>query len=295
VRIATYFDDARVSHAAFVIDGRLVPAAAAAKVGGLDAGDPACGRELLELGTDTIAALHEAAGGLSANGDSLAFEGARLAPPVRTPEKILCAGLNYHDHAAEADMEVPPAAPIFCKFNNALVAHNEPIIRPWATKMLDWEGELLVVIGKEAKEVDEAGAIGAVFGVTIMNDVTARDLQFMTTQWFAGKGLDTFAPCGPDIVSLDEVGSLDDLRIITRHNGEIMQDGTTAEMVLKVPALVSYLSTLVTLKPGDLIATGTCSGIGYLMDPQRFMQDGDTVTVEIENVGTLSNPVADPA
>jgi 2-keto-4-pentenoate hydratase/2-oxohepta-3-ene-1,7-dioic acid hydratase in catechol pathway len=220
------------------------------------------------------------------------LQAATLAPPVRNPEKILCAGLNYRDHAEEAGMAVPEVVPVFCKFINALVGHGDPVIHPANTEMLDWEGELAVVIGATCRNVEPAHALAYVAGVTVMNDVTARDLQFSTSQWFAGKGLDTFAPCGPTIVSLDEVGALADLRLVTRHNGDVVQDTTTAQMVVKVPELVSYLSALVTLRPGDVIATGTGAGIGFLMEPKRFMLPGDTISVDVESVGTLTNTIA---
>jgi 2-keto-4-pentenoate hydratase/2-oxohepta-3-ene-1,7-dioic acid hydratase in catechol pathway len=304
MQIATYIDESGASHAAVAVDGWLVPAAKVATVLGVECavGDPPCCRALLELGADTTARLAEAAATLVANGvdagqlaesGMIELDDAKLAPPVRNPEKILCAGLNYRDHAEEAGMAVPDVVPVFCKFINALVGQGEPVIHPANTEMLDWEGELAVVIGATCKNVEPGHALACVAGVTVMNDVTARDLQFSTSQWFAGKGLDTFAPCGPTIVSLEEVGSLDRLRLVTRHNGDVVQDTTTAQMVVRVPELISYLSTLVTLRPGDIIATGTGAGIGFLMEPKRFMLPGDTVSVEIENVGTLTNTIAD--
>ncbi|MFJ9590902.1 fumarylacetoacetate hydrolase family protein [Streptomyces acidicola] len=300
MRIATYLDDTGDSHAAFLFGDELVAVRDAAMRWNADL-DPACARGLLELGRDDVNKLHEAAARIASGGGAVALESTRLAPPVLSPEKLLFVGLNYRSHVAEADghlakadraVEAAKVVPLFGKFSNALVAHGQPIRLPEASKQVDWEGELALVIGTECKNVPVEEALGVLAGLTVVNDVSARDMQLATSQWYGGKGLDTFAPCGPAIVSLDEVGAdPDDLRVVTRVNGEVMQDFRTADMVMNIESLIAYVSSLVVLRPGDVIATGTGSGIGFLREPQRFLTDGDVVTVEVENVGLLSNPV----
>jgi 2-keto-4-pentenoate hydratase/2-oxohepta-3-ene-1,7-dioic acid hydratase in catechol pathway len=297
LRIATYFDHAGESHAAFMFEDKLVPASRAARELDLNGTkvNPACARGLLELGQDTVGKLAEAAGSLADGTDSVSVQNVRLAPPVRDPEKFLFAGMNYYSHAAEANLpiESTTTVPLFGKFHNALIAHDDSIVLPGNSDQIDWEGELALVVGTECKDVEESKALEVLAGLTVLNDVSARDLQLSTSQWYAGKGLDTFAPCGPAIVSLDEVDAdPNDLGVVTSVNGEVMQDFRTADMVMTVEKVIAYISSLVTLKPGDLIATGTGAGIGFLKDPRRFMTAGDVVSVEIEKVGTLSNPVA---
>ncbi len=209
------------------------------------------------------------------------------------PRKILCVGRNYAAHAAEMKNEVPSQPLIFSKFPTSVIGSGETI--RWSTgvtQQVDWEGELAVVIGKTARNIREDEAYDHIFGYTIANDVSARDLQSSESQWTRAKGLDTFCPIGPVIVTRDEIADPHNLHIKTEVNGETMQDGHTGDMIFKIPYLVAYLSQTFTLEPGDLILTGTPAGVGKGMNPPRFLNDGDEVRVTIEGIGTLENTCA---
>ena len=211
--------------------------------------------------------------------------------PAVFPSKILAIGRNYADHAIEGGT-APPAAPLlFNKLPNSLSAHNAPIVLPQISQKVDYEAELAVVIGRKAKRVNEAQALDHVFGFSLINDVSARDLQFGDGQWTRGKGLDTFAPLGPFITTCDEIRDVQALKIEGRLNGEVMQSSNTGKMIFKVAYLVSYLSQGLTLEPGDVIATGTPEGVGFFRDPPVLLKAGDFFEVEIEGLGTLRNPV----
>ncbi|MDB5097515.1 MAG: fumarylacetoacetate hydrolase family protein [Cyanobacteria bacterium RYN_339] len=200
-----------------------------------------------------------------------------------TPSKILCIGRNYADHAKELGNDVPAEPLVFMKPPSALIADGEAIVLPRVSQRVDYEGELVVVIGKRCKDVAEADALAMIGGYTIMNDVTARDLQKTDGQWTRAKGFDTFAPCGPVIITdLDPA----DLELKTLLNGEVVQHGRTSQLIFPIPRLIAYLSAIMTLEPGDLISTGTPSGVGP-------MKAGDVVEVWIEGIGTLRNPVKD--
>lgn len=214
-----------------------------------------------------------------------------LGPPVPRPGKILCIGLNYVDHASEAQLEPPPVPTVFAKFANSLIGPGAAIEIPSATTQVDYEGELAVVIGRRTRRIREADARGHVAGVMPFNDVSARDLQFETSQWTAGKALDTFAPCGPELVLLDEVPGFDELRVETRVNEKLVQSGATADMIFSVERIVSFLSSFLTLEPGDVIATGTPAGVGFTREPPLWLRPGDKVSVSIAGIGHLSNPV----
>ncbi|MDG4849642.1 fumarylacetoacetate hydrolase family protein [Peribacillus frigoritolerans] len=215
----------------------------------------------------------------------------KILPPIAKPDKIICVGLNYFDHCKETGME-PPASPvIFSKYSNAITGHNDPIQIPINSTEVDFEAELAFVIGKEAKRVSEEEADDYVFGYTIMNDISARDLQFQDGQWSRGKTADTFAPFGPVIVTKDEVGDPHNLAISLELNGEIMQDSNTSNLIFTVPKIISFLSQSMTLMPGDLIATGTPPGVGMGRNPKIWLKNGDRMNVSIEKIGTLSNHV----
>jgi 2-keto-4-pentenoate hydratase/2-oxohepta-3-ene-1,7-dioic acid hydratase in catechol pathway len=215
----------------------------------------------------------------------------KILPPIPFPEKIICVGLNYLDHCRETGME-PPASPvIFSKYANAIVGHNDAVEIPINSNEVDFEAELAVVIGKEAKQISEEEAEEYVFGYTIMNDVSARDLQFKDGQWSRGKTADTFAPTGPLIVTKEEAGDPHNLAISLELNGEVMQDSNTANLIFSVPQIISFLSQSMTLKPGDIIATGTPPGVGMGRTPKVWLKDGDRMSITIENIGTLSNYV----
>lgn len=211
--------------------------------------------------------------------------------PAVYPSKILAIGRNYVDHAIEGGAAPPEAPLLFNKLTNSLSAHNAPIVLPPISSKVDYEAELAVVIGQRAKRVSEAEALDYVFGYTLINDVSARDLQFGDGQWTRGKGLDTFAPLGPFITTRDEIKDVQALKIEGRLNGEVMQSSNTSKMIFKVAYLVSYLSQGITLEPGDVIATGTPDGVGVFRKPPVLLKAGDVFEVEIEGLGTLRNPV----
>jgi 2-keto-4-pentenoate hydratase/2-oxohepta-3-ene-1,7-dioic acid hydratase in catechol pathway len=246
-------------------------------------------RELLAtLDDDGIQALAQRAE--SSGAQRLALAGCSLAAPVPDAQKIICIGLNYRDHAEETGQAIPQAPMWFAKFQNSLCASGAEIVLPRAhPDYVDYEAELALVIGRTARNVSAEDALAHVAGVMPFNDVSARDLQWQNPLWTSGKAIDTFAPCGPAIVTLDEVGDLADLTLRTRIDGETVQQGTTANLIFGPAELIAWLSRTITLVAGDIIATGTPAGVGA---PQgRFLRDGNVVEVEIDGVGTLSNPV----
>jgi 2-keto-4-pentenoate hydratase/2-oxohepta-3-ene-1,7-dioic acid hydratase in catechol pathway len=208
------------------------------------------------------------------------------------PGKIVCVGLNYVPHAAEADLELPTSPLLFGKFANTLVGPNEAIQIPAGTGHVDAEAELACVIGRKARNLTRDDALAAVYGYTVANDVSARELQFADGQWFRGKSLDTFCPVLPTLVPAHELGDAGGLRITQRLNGELLQDATTSDLIFDVPALVSFVSQSMTLEPGDLLLTGTPEGVGYFRSPPVTLSPGDEVEIEIERIGVLRNPVA---
>jgi acylpyruvate hydrolase len=217
----------------------------------------------------------------------------RLHAPIDDPGKFICIGLNYRDHAEEANQPIPKEPPIFPKWANAILDPGEPILRPRGSTQLDWEVELGVVIGAPARFVSRERALEHVFGYTIINDVSARDFQFLTSQWAAGKIGDTMAPVGPYIADRAEVPDPHSLELALSVNGKPMQKGNTKTFIFDVSYIVSYLSSLMTLMPGDLIATGTPPGVGFARKPPVFLQPGDTCRLEITGLGVLENPVKD--
>lgn len=219
--------------------------------------------------------------------------GVRLHAPIHDPGKFICIGLNYHDHAAETGNPAPKEPPIFPKWNTAIQDPGEPVLRPRGETRFDWEVELGVVIGRTARNVSREQALDHVYGYTIVHDVSARDLQFVTSQWGAGKIGDTLAPVGPWIADRTEVPDPHVLELRTWVNGVLMQDGNTRNFIFDVRYIVSYLSGILTLHPGDLIATGTPAGVGFSRKPQVVLQPGDTVRLEITGLGTLENPIKD--
>jgi acylpyruvate hydrolase len=218
---------------------------------------------------------------------------ARLHAPIADPGKFICIGLNYKDHAEEAGQAIPKEPPIFAKWANAIIDPGEPILRPRGSSQLDWEVELGVVIGRTARYVPREQALDYVAGYTIVNDASARDFQFLTTQWMAGKIFETAAPVGPYIADREEIPDPHTLDLKTFINGKQTQRGNTKTLIFDVRYLVSYLSNLMTLSPGDLIATGTPPGVGLGMKPPVFMQPGDVCRMEITGLGVLENPVKD--
>jgi 2-keto-4-pentenoate hydratase/2-oxohepta-3-ene-1,7-dioic acid hydratase in catechol pathway len=215
-----------------------------------------------------------------------------LGPPVPDPDKILCLGLNYRQKAADLAMAVPDAPVLFAKFRNCLVGSGAPIVLPGVSTMVDYEGELAVVIGRRCKHVPEHDALACVAGYMPFNDVSARDLQLQTPQWTAGKAPDTFAPCGPALTLATAIEDVHSLDLTTRLNGTAVQHANTSQMIFTVAAAIAFISRTITLEPGDIIATGTPSGVGLSAKPPVFLKPGDVVEIEIEALGVLSNPVA---
>ena len=211
--------------------------------------------------------------------------------PFDRPGKIVCVGLNYVDHAAESKMEVPPQPLLFAKWPNGLTGNGQPIVLPPQAKEVDYEAELGLVIGRTARSVSRDDALDYVAGYTCANDVSARDVQFADGQWTRGKSFDTFCPVGPVLVPAAEIADPQALGIRCLVNGEPLQDASTADMIFPIAELIAYISDGIQLEPGDLILTGTPPGVGFARTPPIFLEDGDEVTVEIEGVGTLTNPV----
>jgi acylpyruvate hydrolase len=216
---------------------------------------------------------------------------ARLHAPINDPGKFICIGLNYRDHAEEANQPIPKEPPIFAKWSNAIIDPGEPILKPRGSNQLDWEVELGVVIGRTARFVPRDKALDYVAGYTIINDVSARDFQFIGSQWMAGKIPESFAPVGPYIADRSEIPDPHVLELRLWVNGKQMQSGNTKTFIFDVRYIVSYLSNLMTLSPGDLIATGTPPGVGFARKPQVFLQPGDTCRLEITGLGQIENPV----
>ena len=215
----------------------------------------------------------------------------KLAAPIPRPPKIICIGLNYRDHAEESNMAVPKVPTVFAKFPTSVISHLSPIVLPKASTQPDYEAELAVVIGKGGRYIPEARWHEHVFGYTMLNDVSARDFQMATTQWMMGKTFDTFAPLGPSVVTADEVGDPHCLDISLVLSGDVMQHSNTRNLIFRIPQLIAHLSSVFTLEPGDVIATGTPAGVGFARKPPRFLKPGDECRVRIQGLGELINPV----
>lgn len=218
----------------------------------------------------------------------------RFLPVVPDPTKVLAVGLNFVSHCKEQGKEVPKRPLIFAKLVSSLIGHREAIVRWPITEQLDYEGELAVVIGKGGRDIREEEALSHCAGFTIMNDVSARDIQWSERQWTRAKGLDTFGPLGPFITTRDEVKDPQNLSIRTYVNGELRQDGHTSDMAFSVAQIVAFASKAITLSPGDIISTGTPAGVGVFANPKRFLEPGDEVRIVIEGLGELVNKVVEP-
>jgi 2-keto-4-pentenoate hydratase/2-oxohepta-3-ene-1,7-dioic acid hydratase in catechol pathway len=215
----------------------------------------------------------------------------RLGAPIPRPPKIVCIGLNYRDHAAEANLPVPQTPTVFSKYPTSVIGPGHPVILPRNSTQPDYEAEFAVVIGKGGRHILESHWREHVFGYTIVNDVSARDFQMATSQWMIGKTFDTFCPMGPAIVTADEIEDPHNLSISLSIGGETLQDSNTSNLIFGVPKIIAYLSSVFTLEPGDVIATGTPAGVGFARKPPRYLREGDEVRVKIEGIGELVNPV----
>jgi 2-keto-4-pentenoate hydratase/2-oxohepta-3-ene-1,7-dioic acid hydratase in catechol pathway len=246
------------------------------------------GDRVVPMGPDLVRYLTT---GEAMDGDPVALAEVRLLAPIPRPGKVIGIGLNYRDHAAESGQPIPTAPILFPKFANSVIGPGEAIVIPPETEQPDYEAELGVVIGTTAKHVAERDALDVVAGYICVNDVSARDLQFGDGQWTRGKSPDTFCPVGPRLVPREEIEDPQALAIRCVLNGETMQDSSTSQMIFSVAEIIAYVTRVITLEPGDLIATGTPAGVGVFRDPKVLLKDGDEVSVEIEGLGTLTNPV----
>ncbi|MGI8657701.1 MAG: fumarylacetoacetate hydrolase family protein [Candidatus Limnocylindria bacterium] len=245
-------------------------------------------RDLLERGI----ALTDLAD-LADRAPAVETEARDLRAPIARPGKIICVGLNYHDHCREQSIQPPSYPMLFSKFANAVTDPGLPVMRPTATEQLDLECELAIVIGRRTLRIGRDEAAAAVFGYTILNDVTMRDLQREDRQWLRAKGSDGFAPMGPAVVTSDEIADPQQLRMRSFVNGEPWQDSSTAEMVFDVTTIVAFASRTITLEPGDIIATGTPAGVGHYQNPPRYLVGGDVMRCEIDGIGAIENPIVD--
>jgi 2-keto-4-pentenoate hydratase/2-oxohepta-3-ene-1,7-dioic acid hydratase in catechol pathway len=250
---------------------------------------PACIKALLAQGAEGLRRAQAAL----VRGEPLPSQQVKLLPAIPSPEKIIGIGLNYADHAAESGAAVPPQPVVFNKFPTAVCGEGDPIVLPRASREVDYEAELVVVIGAGGRYIPKQQARNHIAAYCCGNDVSARDWQLRTPggQWVLGKSFDTFAPIGPALVTADEVPDPGNLRIRLRLNGRVMQDSSTAQLIFPVEELICHLSQVCTLSPGDLIFTGTPPGVGFARKPPVFLRPGDTVEVEIEKIGALRNPV----
>ena len=231
-------------------------------------------------------------GRLEAAGEGVPLEHVELLAPIERPSKIICIGLNYRAHAKEAGLEAPETPTIFAKFANALRAPGATVELPRFSEKVDYEAEVAFVIGDRCKDVAADEAMDHIAGYTLLNDLSARDFQFKTPQWMPGKVFDGAAPCGPALVTPDEAGPHDAIEIELRLNGELMQSSSTADLVHSIPELVAYLSMLMTLEPGDLVATGTPEGVGSMRDPRVWLKPGDHVAISSPQLGVLETTLA---
>ena len=248
------------------------------------------GGQVIGLGTDMLSVI--AAGRPPAiSGPAYDLAEVQLLAPIPRPPKFICVGLNYRDHALETGLAIPSVPTIFSKFSNVVIGPGAPIVLPNISKRPDYEAEFAFVIGHGGRHIPASRALDYVFGYTIVNDVSARDYQTITSQWLMGKSFDTFAPMGPWIVTRDEIADPHALDLTLEIGGEILQHSNTRELVFGVPALIEYISSVVTLEPGDIVSTGTPAGVGYTRKPPRYLRPGDEVIIRIQGIGELRNPV----
>ncbi|QUN32543.1 fumarylacetoacetate hydrolase family protein (plasmid) [Cupriavidus sp. KK10] len=246
----------------------------------------------LARGPEAVSALTD----LLLNGSAVSLDEVQVLPPLATPQKIICIGLNYADHSAETGFEPPAYPTIFSRFASSLIGHGDAIIRPGVSTMLDYEGEIVVVIGKTGRNIARAAALDHVFGYSLFNDASLRDYQTRTPQWTIGKNFDGTGAFGPYIVTADELpAGAKGLRLQTLLNGEVVQDGNTNDLIFDVATLVSLLSEVMTLSPGDIIVTGTPAGVGVARKPPLWMKPGDVCEVRADGLGVLRNPIMDEA
>jgi 2-keto-4-pentenoate hydratase/2-oxohepta-3-ene-1,7-dioic acid hydratase in catechol pathway len=277
------FDAGDGARAGVLVDGRVVDAWA-------ELGEPHRGslREVIERGR--VDDLRSRLGDTGAPSHPLSA--VKLLAPIRDPDKIICIGLNYRKHAAEAGQDLPSAPTIFGKYRNALVGPGATVTLPATSQKVDYEAEVAFVVGRRAKDVPEDEALDYIAGYMLLNDLSARDLQFATPQWMSGKVFDGSAPSGPALVMADEIGTPDSIAIRLTLNGEQMQSDSTANLIFSIPFLLSHLSGLMTLEPGDIVSTGTPDGVGSVREPRIWLKDGDEIEISSPQLGTLVTKIA---
>jgi 2-keto-4-pentenoate hydratase/2-oxohepta-3-ene-1,7-dioic acid hydratase in catechol pathway len=253
---------------------------------------PATMREVIEAGSPLVEKLSKALDGTDAAGVPLSS--VKLLMPLDDPGKVICLGLNYADHAKEGGHDVPEYPSLFLRVRTSLIAHDEPIVRPRCSERLDYEAELMVIVGKKCRHLDESNALDPIFGYSVFNDGSIRDYQRKTAQWTAGKNFDATGPVGPWIVTADELPpGATGLRIRSMLGDRTLQDSNTSNMIFSVQRTMILLTEIMTLEPGDMIAMGTPEGVGHPRNPPLWLKPGDRISIDIENIGTLSNPVVD--
>ena len=290
MRIVTYRSE-RGDRAGVLQDGRVVDVWDVLGSGGTPdatAAAPPTVRALLEAGL--LEELRERLD--AATPERIAIDDVALRPPLPDPDKIVCMGLNYRSHAAEAGREPPDSPTFFAKFRNALAPPGGEVAVPEASEKVDYEAEVAFVVGRRAHDVGADDALDHLAGYTLLNDLSARDLQFATPQWMPGKVFDGAAPCGPALVTPEDAGAHDAIEISLTLNGETMQDASTADLVFGVPELVARLSRLMTLEPGDIVATGTPAGVGSVRKPRVWLKAGDEISISSPTLGRLDTRIA---
>lgn len=264
----------------------------------LQAADPSLPDTILGVieGGDTVLAKARAAAAAAQHGAKVALADVTPALPIARPEKFMCIGLNYALHAKEGGHDIPTYPSMFMRAPNSIIPAGAPVVRPKSSEQLDYECELTIIIGKGGRHISEDTALDHVFGYTLFNDVSVRDFQRKIPQWIPGKNFDSTGPLGPHIVTADELpAGASGLRIMTRVNGNTMQDSNTSDMIFSTAKIIAILSEFMTLSPGDVIATGTPSGVAHARKPPAWMKAGDVVEVEVENIGILKNSIVDEA
>lgn len=271
--------------------GAIITRDGAERVVDFSQADPGLPQDMIGLLRGGEAALNAARKAVAGASQTIALSEVKLHAPVPHPDKIICIGLNYSDHAAETNQPIPKYPIVFCKYSNTVIATGENIVLPRVTNEVDYEAELGFVIGKTARHVSAANALDYIAGYLPINDVSARDYQTRVSQWTMGKTFDTFAPMGPALVTSDEIADPGKLSISLTINGETLQNSNTDKLIFGVPQLVEALTEVMTLQPGDVVSTGTPPGVGMARNPKRYMRPGDVVSVTIQGLGTLTNPV----
>lgn len=284
MKLVTFVHNGQTRLGALAADGSVVDLNRA------ETGLPSEMLAFLQGGADTLARAQKAVA--AAGADAVMPQSAvTLRAPIPRPGKILCIGLNYRDHAAESNQPIPDHPTVFAKYNNTIIGPGEAIVLPTVTEKVDYEAEFAFVIGRTARNVKAADALDYVAGYLPFNDVSARDYQQRTSQWTVGKTFDTFGPMGPALVTADEISNPHDLDIRLSIDGEVLQSSNTSNLIFSVNDLIADLTSFMTLEPGDVISTGTPSGVGSARNPKRWLRAGETVRIEIEGLGVLENPV----